>query len=473
MTEQRPALRVLDLSDDAMAYAGRLLSDLGAQVVRVRPPGDRGRWRAGPLRYFTVGIDTVTVDPHRADARQTLLDLCGAADVVLDGPAPFIPDHANLRDAARSAAPGLVWVAIREFHPGVDHPPDGGALARYARSGLMSITGDPSGPPLVAGGGLPDAIVAAYAALAAFLGARTARTSGEGRLIWVSAHEALVSLMPQGLMEAALTGRVVRRAGGRHGHIAMAGALPCRDGWAVISANERAMWRALVETIGDPRLRDPALDDERERMRRQAEIFSIVGEWTAGYGKAELCELLQARQIPVAPVHDPLDVARDPQLHARRFLSHGAVAALTPPWASPRHPTFEIGRALPELRAGPFTLADFVRWAGYQENWIRVHYDGAHAARARLAGPVQSGNHRTALLLRMLTDWLDRRGHVRTLSVRHVAPVCVGDAITCGGRIVAAAPGAGGALRLDLDLWAKTDDGKPVSEGTGIVEVAT
>ncbi|MDR7418895.1 MAG: CoA transferase [Armatimonadota bacterium] len=476
--------RVLDLTDDTMVYAGRLLADLGCRVTRVVLPdarsagGDAGHaGRPGAVsRYFTAGVDTVRVDTRRGDAHRVLLDLCASADVLIEGLAPRVADPAGLRDAARRVAPRLTWVAVREFARGVDDPAPGSGILRYARSGLMSITGDPSGPPLVAGGEMPDAIVAAYAALAALLGARDARARGEGRVIWVSAHEALASFASQGLLEAALTDRVVRRAGGRHAHIAMAGALPCRDGWVVISANERGMWRALVETIGDARLRDPALDDERERMRRQADIFAMVAEWTARFGKDELCDLLQARLIPVAPVHAPLDVARDPHLAARRFFGdgdRGGLARLTPPWRSPQD-EFTAGRALPALRAGPFTLTDFVRWAGYQENWLRIHYDETHAVgRARLAGPVQSGNHRTALLLRMLTDWLGSRGHVRRLSVRHVAPVHVGDAITCDGRIVATAPGANGGLIVDLALRARLDDGRIASEGTGVVEVTT
>lgn len=130
------------------------------------------------------------------------------------------------------------------------------------------------------------------------------------------------------------------------------------------------------------------------------------------------------------------------------------------------------GTSLPALEVGPLTLIDFVRWAGYQENWLRIHYDHAYAReRAGLAGCVQSGHHRTALLARLVTDWLGRDGSLTRLSVRHVAPVGPGDAIRCEGivRRVAGTPGDGRSA--DVDLWAVTQRGQRVSDGTAIVEL--
>jgi acyl dehydratase len=135
-------------------------------------------------------------------------------------------------------------------------------------------------------------------------------------------------------------------------------------------------------------------------------------------------------------------------------------------------PEVEVGRDLPVLRAGPFTIADFVRWAGYQENWLRIHYDPAYAVEsARLTGCVQSGNHRTALVLRMVTDWLGPKGWVRRLTIRHAAPVGVGDTLECGGRVRAVTPRVGNGRAAVLDLWAVTEDGRKASDGEAVVEV--
>jgi acyl dehydratase len=174
-------------------------------------------------------------------------------------------------------------------------------------------------------------------------------------------------------------------------------------------------------------------------------------------------------------VHDPLDVARDPHLHARGFFrarQDGVVATLPTPWPAAHAAEVEVGREVPPLRAGPFSLMDFVRWAGYQENWLRIHYDEAYAVgSARLPGVVQSGNHRTALMLRMVTDWLDSRGRVLKFTVRHTAPVHVGDELVCAGRISACSARDGGGLIVNLDVWATTGNGQRASEGTATVEV--
>jgi acyl dehydratase len=130
------------------------------------------------------------------------------------------------------------------------------------------------------------------------------------------------------------------------------------------------------------------------------------------------------------------------------------------------------GAELPALDVGPLALSDFVRWAGYQENWIRMHYDAAFARQdAGLSGPVQSGHHRTALLARMITDWLGARGWLRRLAVRHTGQVRCGETIRCEGRVREVRDAAGGRTEVDLEIWATAGDGRRVSEGSASVEM--
>jgi acyl dehydratase len=130
------------------------------------------------------------------------------------------------------------------------------------------------------------------------------------------------------------------------------------------------------------------------------------------------------------------------------------------------------GIELPALTIGPLTHIDLVRWAGYQENWLRIHYDAAHAGRALGAkDAVQSGHHRTALIVRVITDWLGDGGWVRRLSIRHAAPVFAGDTLTCGGSVRALRADTGGPQTIDLDVWARVGSNKTASEGTAVVEL--
>ncbi len=131
----------------------------------------------------------------------------------------------------------------------------------------------------------------------------------------------------------------------------------------------------------------------------------------------------------------------------------------------------EEGTEIQHLDAGPFTLVDFVRWTAYQENWIRFHYDEQYTMEHRgLRKIVQSGNHRLALIARMLTDWLGSSGQLKNLSVRHRAPVYLGDSIRCGGRIKRVEVVASGA-RVQMEVWATKGNGQRASEGSAVVEV--
>jgi formyl-CoA transferase len=333
-----PFIRVLDLTDEAVAYGTRLLANLGAHVVRIVSPG-AGMGAGSADRAFQAGKRCVAADLRRPEGLDALARWCAETDVVVDGIDP-VADGPRAFHRCLASNPRLVWVMVRPCAPDAEGARDSSAeIVRYALSGLMSITGLPGQSPSLLGGGLSNAVVAGYAALAALLGARQARRTGVGCLVTVSAHEALVSVMQQGVLEAAMSGRVVTRGGNRHAHIAMAGALPCRDGFVVISANERTMWRALVEMVGDDRLRDEALNDERVRMQRQAELFQTLEGWTRRFTKAELSEMAQARHIPIAPVHGVGDLIRDPHLRTRGFFQRiegvGELPVLRTPWSAP------------------------------------------------------------------------------------------------------------------------------------------
>jgi len=130
------------------------------------------------------------------------------------------------------------------------------------------------------------------------------------------------------------------------------------------------------------------------------------------------------------------------------------------------------GAEIPEVEIGPLTLADFVRWAGYQENWIRLHYDRTQAVEhAGYRDVVQSGHHRTALVARMVTGWIGERGWLRRLSIRHTGMVHPGDTVRCAGRIRDVRESPSGRLDVEIDVWAVRQDGERVSVGVALADV--
>ncbi len=131
----------------------------------------------------------------------------------------------------------------------------------------------------------------------------------------------------------------------------------------------------------------------------------------------------------------------------------------------------EPGTELPELCVGAFTLTDFIRWAAYQENWLRIHYDRDYAKQhLGVQDCIQSGHYRAALMMRMITDWLGTDGELTRFAVRHMAPVFPGDSIRCGGRIRSTSA-VTGSITVELEIWAMKQGGQLASEGAAAVEI--
>ncbi len=360
-------MRVLDLTDEQVVYSTKLLADLGAEVIRLEPPVPDGvrQWRLREEQeserkgvdgnvfhaYFNAGKRSMTLDLATPEGLSLFVHLCTCADVVVEGLQAWGPSD-EIYARCCEANPALVWVAAREFAPETKEPPKTTEIVRFALSGLMSITGAPGQPPMLVGGSLSNAVVSVNVAIAAYLGFISAQRTRQGGFIRVSAYEALVNVMQQDLFEAAFTQQAGKRCGSRHRHVAVAGASPCRDGFLVVSANEPANWRSLVEMIGDERLMDVHLNDEQERKQQADHIFEIIAQWSAGSRKNEVAEAGQDRRIPMAPVHDSHDVLQDPHLRARgvfKVVNDEEVAVLRTPWSEPLRPAPRLGQHTAEV----------------------------------------------------------------------------------------------------------------------------
>ena len=134
-------------------------------------------------------------------------------------------------------------------------------------------------------------------------------------------------------------------------------------------------------------------------------------------------------------------------------------------------PYFEdvnVGEALPSLRFGPLSVVHTVRWAGFTENWYRLHYDRQFAAQGGEPRFIASGGFRQALVCRMLTDWLGPRGRPRLLRLRQLRPLHEGELFVCEGRVVEM---DAATARADCEVWATDGAGRELLRGTCTVEL--
>jgi crotonobetainyl-CoA:carnitine CoA-transferase CaiB-like acyl-CoA transferase len=328
--------RVLDLSSSMGAFCGKLLRDLGMDVIKVEPPaGDTARseppfakghqHREGSLRfaYLNAGKRSVTLDISKKSGRKLLLDLVARADVVLE---TFEPGYLAAQDLGYDALVEkqnkLILLSLTGF--GQDGP-----YAHYktadlignAMGGLLYISGEPKMTPC----NPPETQSYYYASLFAAYGVMLALWQRETRGIgaWIDTSiQASMALHEHVAFNYSAEGRVMKRAGSQHQHNAPANLFRCKNGWIALFVTQNH-WPILLKAWDG---HDPALDDPKwinSNLRRQHAdyINAEVTSFTMRYAKEDLAEMMQKNGIPGLPVNSPSDFMKDPHIEARGFFS--------------------------------------------------------------------------------------------------------------------------------------------------------
>lgn len=328
--------RVLDLSSSMGSFCGKLLRDLGMDVIKVEPPGgDSGRSeppfakgqvnREGSLRfaYLNAGKRSVTLDITKESGRKLLLELVARSDVVLETFEPgYLAAHNLGYDQLVAKQNKLILVSLTGF--GQDGPyahyktPD---IVGNAMGGLLYISGDPAMTPC----NPPETQSYYYASLFAAYGTVLALWQRETRGIgaWIDTSiQASMALHEHVAFNYSAEGRVMKRAGSQHQHNAPANLFQCKNGWIALFVTQ-THWPLLLKVWDD---HDRALDDPKwvnSNLRRQQAdyINAEVTSFTMRYMKEELAELMQKHGIPGLPVNSPADFMKDPHIEARGFFS--------------------------------------------------------------------------------------------------------------------------------------------------------
>src|SRR5580704_18972635 len=393
-------VRVLDLADNAVAYASRLLADLGAEVIRIEPPQGGALRNAQPLAVVDGGVAScahafwnankkaITLDLDCADGRRLFGDLVARSDVVIETFAP-----------GTLAALGVGYEAMKERNPGiilVSVTPYGqtGPCAKFratdltllAAGGLLSLGGYPEiGPVAVAGeqGHLAAAIFGAVATLKALL---EREGTNHGQWLDVSGQECIAFALEDAIPEWYLSGSIRRRTGDQ-AREAGTGVYPCRDGYISLVAGRLGTAKAFKtlvqwiaesgtpggDTLLDERWQDFTFRQSPEGIARFAEIF---GAFCASRSKQELYRDGQARQIAIAPVNTVADIVADEQLRANGFFRSLHDAALERDVTVPG-PPYRLARTPATLRSaapasGKHNRAIYVDELGLSEGDLRA-----------------------------------------------------------------------------------------------------
>ena len=347
MTELRPiaGVRVVDVTASlAGPTATQLLADLGADVVKVEPlAGDHARaWGPpfveGESAMFlsaNAGKRSLAVDLGDDRGREIVLRLADRADVFLQSLRPGTAERHGFGAAElRARNPRLVHCSIGAFGangPLSDQP--GYDPLLQAAAGIMSVTGEPDGPPVRVGVSLIDLATGVWAALGVLAALYEREGTGAGRTLEISLYETALSLLSYQLVGYLGTGAVPGREGSAFGQIAPYQVFSARDGDLMIVAANDKLFAALCGVLGVPELAgDPRFLANPDRVANRAELVALVEEQTRERASAELLDALVTAGVPASPVHDVAEAARHPQTEAVEILQElGNVVTVAAP----------------------------------------------------------------------------------------------------------------------------------------------
>lgn len=340
MTEDvRPysGIRILDTTHDLGRYATRLFADLGAEVIRVEPPGglpDRERDRpevAGgeaSFTFFNASKRSIVLDLSGNEGRARLADLARSAQVVVmerGGPLS-VDDIAWLRELNPEAV--LTWISPYGLGGPLEEAP-ASDLALQAAGGIAWMSGRGNEPPLRLPGGQSAMIASVYAAVATAACLWDAEMRGRGHMLDISAQECIAHSLQNAIQVWDLERRVSHRAG-EGTRDASENIYACKDGHVFLASppTTGVSWKSLLgwmKETGHPSAEHFSDEKWLDRKYRstpeaRAEFQPLFEAFAAGFTRAELTENALRRRIVMAPVARVRDVLDDTQLNWREYF---------------------------------------------------------------------------------------------------------------------------------------------------------
>ncbi len=360
-------VRVIELCNVAAGpFCGMLLADMGADVIKVENPtgGDTMRqWpplNAGYSENFaslnrnkrSVTLDLKDPD-HKARARELIL----GSNVLIENNRPGVMDRLGLGYASFAAEkPALVYCSVSAFGQEGPRATEGGFdLTMQAMSGVMSVTGEPSGAPVKCGVPLADFCAGLYAAYAIAAVLRRVQQGGKGEHIDVSMLGACLGVAALQTSEYFGTGRDPAKLGSAHPRNAPYQAFRARDGYFAMAAGNDGLWKSACEAIGLGALAsEPRFGSTTLRAQNQAELKAILEGEFAKHDAEDLLAKFRAAGVPCAPINSYSRALDDEQVKHMQWVREITLpgGAKTRTFASPLRFTgrgFDIYRDPPAL----------------------------------------------------------------------------------------------------------------------------
>lgn len=314
--------RVLDLTDDKGMLCARVLSDMGAGVIRLEKP--RSQASQDPAYcYLNTGKHGITLDLEIEKGRELFRRLVKTAHIVVEDKPPGYLDELGLGYAElREINPGLVMASVTGFGqngPYSDYKSCDMVVS--ALGGQMYVNGEPETPPLKPYGDQTHYSASLFAAIGIMLALWNRHTTGKGQHIDVSAMDCATATLDHVLVRYLYEGTVAERQGSRHWNNAFR-VFPCRDGYILLSLLHQ--WETMVEWLDAEGMAEDLVDvrwlSTEARLKHIDHIIEIMERWTQSHTVAELVEKGQMMHFPWAEVTSIPQLVGSPQLAERNFF---------------------------------------------------------------------------------------------------------------------------------------------------------
>jgi crotonobetainyl-CoA:carnitine CoA-transferase CaiB-like acyl-CoA transferase len=330
-------VRVIELARIlAGPWAGQLLADLGADVIKVESPeggDDTRKW--GPP--FVIGKDgdnlsaayyhacnrgkrSIAIDFAKPEGAETVRRLIATADVLIEnfklgGLKKYGLDYETLK----KINPKLVYCSITGFGQDGPYAPRAGYdFIIQGMSGLMSITGPAGGEPQKVGVAVTDIFTGLYSVIAIQAALRHAEATGQGQHIDMALFDSQISVLANQNLNFLVSGKPPVQMGNAHPNIAPYEVLPVSDGHFILAVGNDSQFRKFCAVVGLEELaRDPAYSTNEARVANRAALRELIVARLAAFDRATLLTRLEEAGVPASPINDIGQMFADPQTIAR------------------------------------------------------------------------------------------------------------------------------------------------------------
>jgi formyl-CoA transferase len=358
-------LRVIELGVLlAGPFCGQLLGDMGAEVIKIEPPGQGDPMRDwGTIRPDGEGLwfpivarnkKCVTANLRTQEGQQIVKDLVAKSDMLVENFRPGTMEKWGLGyDVLSAINPGLIMIRVSGYgQTGPSAHKAGYASVGEAMGGLRYVMGEADRMPSRAGISIGDTLAASYACMGGLAALEHRRKTGRGQVVDSAIYEACFAMMESLIPDWQFGNYIRERTGSFLPKIAPSNIYPASDGMLIIAANQDTVWRRLAGTMGRPELADdPRFASHIARGDNQAEIDALIGAWSLTKTCAELEAVCEAGGVPCGRIHRAPDMLDDPHFAARE-----AIITVDHPVLGP----FKMQNTFPKFSETPGN----VRWTG-------------------------------------------------------------------------------------------------------------